>query len=65
MVKIVCLYYVTFTTIKIFIYMGIWVGNIPWSGAQKPTPVFMPGESPWTEKPGKQQSMGSQRVEHN
>ena len=23
---------------------------------------FLPGESPWTEEPGKLQSMGSQRV---
>ena len=27
-----------------------------------PTLVFLPGEPPWTEKPGGQQSMGSQRV---
>ena len=26
------------------------------------TPVFLPGESPWTEEPGGLQSMGSQRV---
>ena len=24
----------------------------PWSGAWQPTPIFLPGESPWTEKPG-------------
>ena len=31
-----------------------------------PTPViFLPGESPWTEVPGKLQSMGLQRVGHN
>ena len=28
-------------------------------------PVFLPGESPWTEEPGGLQSMGSQRVRHN
>ena len=28
-------------------------------------PVFLPGEIPWTEKPGRLQSMGSQRVRHN
>ena len=27
--------------------------------------VFLPGEIPWTEKPGGLQSMGSQRVRHN
>ena len=25
---------------------------------------FLPGESPWTEEPGRLQSMGSQRVRH-
>ena len=26
----------------------------------QPTPLFLPGESPWTEKPGGLQSIGSQ-----
>ena len=30
-----------------------------------PTPVFLPGESPWTEEPGGLQTMGSQKVEHD
>ena len=30
----------------------------------QPTPVFLPGEFPWTEVPGGLQSMGSQRVGH-
>ena len=29
------------------------------------TPVFLPGESPWTEEPVGLQSMGSQRVGHD
>ena len=29
------------------------------------SPVFLPGESPWTEEPGGLQFMGSQRVRHN
>ena len=29
-----------------------WVGKIPWRRAWQPTPVFLPGESPWTEKSG-------------
>ena len=29
-----------------------WVGKIPWRRAWQPTPVFLPGESPWTEEPG-------------
>ena len=31
----------------------------------QPTPVFLPGESPWTEEFGGLQSVGSQRVRHN
>ena len=30
-----------------------------------PTPVFLPGESPWTEELSGLQSMGSQRVRHD
>ena len=36
------------------------VGKIPCRGAWQPTPVFLPGESPWTEESGGLQSMGSQ-----
>ena len=39
-----------------------WVRKIPWRRAWQTTPVFLPGESPWTEKPGGLQSIGSQRV---
>ena len=42
-----------------------WVGKILWSRKWQPTPVFLPEESPWTEKPGGLQSMGSQTVGHN
>ena len=31
----------------------LWVGKIPWTSAWQPTPVFLPGESPWTEEPGR------------
>ena len=41
------------------------IGKIPWRRAWPPTPIFLPGESPWAEKPGGLQSMGSQRVGHN
>ena len=37
---------------------------IPWRRAWQPTPVFLPGESPWTEEPGGLQTMGLQKVEH-
>jgi len=30
----------------------LWVRNIPWRRARQPTPVFLPGESPWTEEAG-------------
>ena len=41
-----------------------WVGKIPWRRAWQPMPVFLPGESPWTEEPGRLPSIGSQRVRH-
>ena len=37
----------------------------PWRRAWQPTPVFLPGESSWTEKLCGLQSMGSQRVRHD
>ena len=42
-----------------------WVEKIPWRRAWQPTPVFLPGESPWTGEPGGLQSMGSWRVGHD
>ena len=42
-----------------------WVGKIPWRRAWQPSPVFGPGESPWTEEPGGLWSTGLQRVGHN
>ena len=42
-----------------------WVRTIPWRRACQPTPVFLLGESPWTNEPGGLQSMGWQRVGHN
>ena len=35
-------------------------GRSPTGGNGKSTPVFLSGESPWTEEPGRLQSMGSQ-----
>ena len=37
----------------------------PLEEGMQPTPVFLPGESPWTEDPGGLKSMGSQRAGHN
>ena len=42
-----------------------WVGKIPWRKAWQLTPVFLSGESPWTEEPGRLQSMRLKRVGHN
>ena len=42
-----------------------WIGKIPWRGAWHPTPVFLLGESPWTEEPGGLQSARSQIVGHD
>ena len=29
-----------------------WIGKIPWRRTRQPIPVFLPGESSWTEEPG-------------
>ena len=29
-----------------------WVGKMPWRREWQPTPVFLPGQSAWTEEPG-------------
>ena len=42
-----------------------WTGKIPCRRAWQPTPVFLPGGSPWTEEPGGLESTGSQRVGHS
>ena len=46
---------------------GTWVQSLGQEDtlekAWQPTPIFLPGESPWTEEPGRLQSMGSQRVD--
>ena len=36
------------------------VERIPWRRAWQPSPVFLPGKSPWTEEPGGLQSMEPQ-----
>ena len=38
-----------------------WAGKTPWRRAWQPTPVFLPGASPWSEEPGGLQFMGPQR----
>ena len=42
-------------------HVHIWFWRMEW----QPTPVFLPGDFPWTEKTGRLQSMESQRVGHN
>ena len=44
-----------------------WVRKIPWRKEWLPTPVFLPGESPWTEEPGSYSPCGrkeSDMTEH-
>ena len=41
------------------------IRKIPWRRAWQPTPVFMPGESLWTEEPGGLWSIGSPRAGHD
>ena len=46
-----------------------WVKSLGWEDlleeGMATTPVFLPGESSWTEEPGGLESMESQRVGHN
>ena len=35
-----------------------WVRKIRWRRKWQPTPVFLPGEIPWTEEPDRLQSLG-------
>ena len=45
------------------------LGSLDWEDSLEegwqPTPVFLPGESPWTEEPGRLQSMALQRFRHD
>ena len=41
----------------------LWVGKITWRRAWQCTSVSLPGESPWTEEPGRLQSVGSQELD--
>jgi len=41
------------------------VVKILWGRAWQPIPVFLPGESLWTEETGGLESMGSQRDGHD
>ena len=41
------------------------VRKILWRRPWQPTPIFLPGESPWTEGPGGLQSIMSQRIGHD
>ena len=47
----------------------VWVQSPGWEDPLEKgnllTPVFLPGESQWTEESGELQSMGSQRVRHD
>ena len=47
---------------NIYIYR---VGKILWRRKWKPTPIFLAWKFPWTEEPGRLQSMGLQRIRHN
>ena len=39
--------------------------RVAWRRKWQPTPVLLPGKIPWTEKPGRLQAMGPQRVRHD
>jgi len=38
------------------------LGRFPWKKVWQPSPKFLPGESLWTEEPGRLQSVGFQRA---
>ena len=40
-----------------------WAEKILWRRTWQPTPVFLPGESPWTEEPGRLQSIGCKEAD--
>ena len=42
-----------------------WLGKIPWRRAWQPILVFLPVKSPWTEEPGRLQSMVLQIIGHD
>ena len=42
-----------------------WIRKIPCRRTWQCTPVFLPGESPWTEEAGGVQPIGSHRVGHD
>ena len=42
-----------------------WVRKIPWRRKRQPHSNILAWEIPWTEEPGRLQSMGSQRVRHD
>ena len=55
---------VMFLYITIFLYYVLYIIWVYiWRRKWKPISVFLPGESPWTEEPGRLQSMGSQELD--
>ena len=41
-----------------------WVGKIPWRGKWQPTPVFLPGKSPWQRSlAGTEESIGCRKLD--
>ena len=42
-----------------------WVEGSPWKRTWQSTPIFLLGESPWTEEPGGLRSVGSQSAGPN
>ena len=58
--------YISSFVMRLFRYFALFYNwKIPWKRAWRPTPVFLPEESPWTEEPDGLQFMGSQRVGHD
>ena len=47
------------------VWASSWVRTIPWRRVQHPHFTILVWRIPWTEEPGRLQSMGSQRVRHD
>ena len=46
-------------------WLDPWVGKIPWRRKWQPSSSILALDMPWTEQPGRLQSTGTQRIEHD
>ena len=63
--EILCIFFLNQGSRKVSLLIWYFKVCIPAGGAWQPTPVFLLGESSWTEEPGGLQFIGWKRVRHN